>query len=146
MWEKYNPNPDTRKYLRGRKKGEKVDHYDCVIRAFTLLFNLDWQETYMKLVLRGLEKYDIFTVPEVYTTFLDKVPTPKKSVDSVDDPRESRNFTVREIAELTKGNRQVLLCSTLHHVVVCKNGKYYDSWNSGHVPVRSLWKLKEEYR
>ena len=145
-WEEYNPNPDQTVHIRGRCKGKRIMHSDCVVRAFTLLFNMDWKDTYMKLALKGIEENDIFTVPGVFTKFLNKQPTPTATVDRPGDIRSSRKLTVAEIAELTQDNSLIFLCNCLHHVVVCKDGKYFDSWNSGSTAVRSLWTLKPEYQ
>lgn len=143
IWTNYDPNPEPKRITRGRRKGRKIPHGDCVVRAFTILFNMSWQETYMKLAQRGIEKYDVFDRQDVYQTFLTKVPLDLKvAIRDPRDPRKTRLKTVKEIAKLTQDTADVLLCHTLRHVVVCKEGHYYDSWDSGSEPVRSVWKLK----
>lgn len=145
-WNDYNPNPETQRYIRGRRKGRKIAHSDCVVRAFTILFDMNWKDTYMKLAMRGIEKNDIFTTRTVWESFLDKAPISLNvRVNKAGDIRKTRKMTVKEVAKLTEGNSQVFLCSCLHHVVVCKEGQYFDSWDSGSEAVRSLWQLKPEY-
>lgn len=143
MWREYNPNPETKKVTRGRRKGKKVLHADCVIRAFTLLLNKNWAETYMILAKKGIEKCDVFTQPCVWREFVRKADVKLDvSVNDLDDPRRHRKMTVKEVADLTLRNNKVYLCNSLGHVVVCKDGQYWDSWNSGRESVRSIWELR----
>lgn len=143
IWVEYNPNPDTKKYTRGRKRGKTTSHGDCVVRAFTVLWNVDWATAYKRLCDRGLELCDMPSQRVVWKSFLNKSDINLKvKVRVPGDPRNTRQMTVKEVAKLTKDNDKVYLCHSLHHVVVCKDGHYYDSWDSGNESVRSLHELK----
>lgn len=137
-WVKFNPNPDTKKYTRGKRKGEKVGHSDCVIRGFCKLFKEDWVTTYKRLCERGLEVFDIPNSKTTYTTFL------KQNKTLTIRYSGRKQLTVRQVAEQTKGTRKTYLLKCSGHVVAICNGKYYDSWDSGGEFVKSAWELKDD--
>ena len=144
-WHEYNPNPEIKCYTRGRRKGKKLIHADCVVRAFTILFNLDWKDTYIKLAMRGLEINDMPNQKVVWSSFLKQVKDIDTKVwdDNCSNLSGRRMKTVAEIATETACSGKAYLCHTNHHVVVVKGGEYWDSWDSGQESVRSLWELDE---
>lgn len=145
-WHYYNPNPDTRVYTRGRRKGRRRSHGDCVVRAFTILFDCDWKDAYIQLALRGMSVGDVFNQKEVWSTFLQQVKDFDLKVPDYDlfSDKDYHLKSVSEVAAELESEGKPYLCHTLHHVVIVKGGEYWDSWDCGLEPVRSLWKLDEK--
>jgi len=112
-WKNYNPNP----------KGHNVG--DCVIRALTLALNVNWQDAYIKLCLMGLEICDMPSANHVWGVLLQKNGYKKHIL-----PSECPDcYSVRNFAEEHPEGEYVL--ATGSHVVFCRGGSYYDSWDSG---------------
>lgn len=131
-WVEYNPNPDTTKYTRGKKKGKKVSHSDCVIRAFCKLYKEDWLTIYKMLCERGAELFDMPNNEKVWKSFL----TQNKNFIT---KNSSGMLTVSEVAGQTEGKRGTYICRVQNHIVAINNGKYYDSWDSGREKVYTVW-------
>lgn len=118
MFKVYNPNP----------KGNNVG--DCVIRALTLALGLNWDAAYVKLAMCGLKMCDMPSANHVWGALLMQNGYKRNVL-----PNECPEcYSIRQFAEDHPKGTYVLATGT--HVVILKDGTYYDSWDSGdEVPV-----------
>lgn len=117
-WKEYNPNPKQRNIG------------DCSLRAYCAAFDIDWNRAYD--IASEISKNDAYILNvsdacnkiliEYFKCTLDPTYN-KKTVKSRD------RITVNEFAMSHPYGTYVL--HTHGHLVTCKNGQYYDSWDSG---------------
>ena len=139
MYQYFEGNPSLKIIKRGKKKGKVVHKNDCVIRAFQVLWNVDWKEAATRLFNRALELYDLPNSQDSYTTFLRRS---NKYQSYETNYSHKRYKTVSEIARETLNDTKAYLCHTTGHVVAISNGNYYDCWDSGKSKVHSIWELR----
>lgn len=129
-FEYFNPNPLS---IKKRKNWNKCD---CSIRSICGATELDWVTIYKEICDAGLSIYD--------------VPGSKDTIDIVlknhgfvwvKQERGTKKLTVKDFAKTHKNEVCVLSCSG--HVLCTKNGKYYDTWDSGDVKVFGWWTNKK---
>ena len=101
-----------------------------MVRALTLALNINWQDAYVKLALRGLEMYDMPSANSVWGSLLLKHGYKRYIL-----PNECPEcYSVREFASDHPEGMYVIATGT--HVITAINGDYYDSWDSGdEVPI-----------
>lgn len=107
----YNPNP-INKYCG-----------DCVVRAFALATESDWDTAYLKLVLRGYVMRDMPSSNSVWDAQLIDEGF-ERYIITKHEP-----YTIREFANDHPDGTYVLGTGT--HAVAVINGNYYDAWDSG---------------
>lgn len=121
----YNPNP------RSIRVG------DCTIRALSYVLNQSWDKTYLDLTDLGLKMCDMPSSNAVWGTYLKQNGFVRESI-----PNECPVcYTIIDFCKDHPYGLYVLATGT--HVVACRNGNYYDTWDSGdEVPI-FYWKRKE---
>lgn len=123
-YEQYDPNPSN------RKTG------DCAIRAVSKALGITWSEAYKALCAEGLL---IGMLPHSFRVMLSCLC--KKGFLFVSLFHIGASvITVHEFAKMNSCYTFVLLCD--NHVVCVKEGKYYDSWDSGEKLVYGFWVKK----
>ena len=140
MWQQCNPNPIIKKYKKGKNKGKDILKSDCVIRAMSLIWNVDWMTTSKRLAERSFELAEAQTARPVYESFLKPSGIPVFIKDAFG---RRRYMTVEEFAKSTEHKYGKYLLSTPHHLVCVHHGKYFDTWDSGDQTVRKIWIIKE---
>ena len=113
MYRHYNPNPD------GKKVG------DCVIRALAKAMNMDWERTYMAVVLQGYIMHDMPSANSVWGALLRSKGYKQRTVD-VDNPDY---YTLADFAADHAEGKYIVALSS--HVVCVVDGDWYDTWDSG---------------
>lgn len=125
MFINYNPNPV------GRKVG------DCAVRALSKALKLDWETTYMKIAIAGLDMGDMPSADSVWGAVLRQNGFYSKTIpDSC-----PFCYTAEEFAKDHPEGTFVLGFGG--HVATVVDGDLYDSWDSSQeVPVY-YWYRKE---
>lgn len=110
----YDPNP--------RKHGRVGD---CVIRALSKALGQTWEETYIGVALKGFDMGDMPSSNAVWSAYLHDKGFTRHAI-----PAEySGRYTVNDFAnDYTSGTYVLGLDG---HVVCVKDGRYFDSWDSG---------------
>lgn len=116
----YNANPD----------GARVG--DCTIRAISKATGISWEETYIKIALKGLLMHDMPSANHVWGSYLDDIGYVRHLVPG--------NMTVRQFAAEHPVGAYILAISG--HVVCCINGTYYDTFDSGDCVPIYYWEEK----
>lgn len=118
MYIHYNPNPS--KNLVG----------DCVIRAISKITNNDWIDTYIAIVVKGLEMHDMPSSNSVWGAYLydqgfRRYIIPNTCPDC---------YSVKDFCEDNPKGEFMLATGT--HVIAVEDGNYYDTWDSGNeIPI-----------
>ena len=123
----FNPNP------RGAKVG------DCSVRAICKATDKSWEDSYIGLCAEGLIYADMPSSNYVWGMYLRRFGFNQKMIDSVCP----RCTTVSEFAEEHPKGCYVLTCQS--HVVTCKDGCFFDSWDSGNEIVLYYFEKEYEY-
>ena len=97
---------------------------DCVVRALSVLFGQDWDQTYTELTLLGYIQGTMPSSNEVHMSYMEQHGYYMHIL-----PLCPHCITVREFAELYSRGRY-LLC-TGDHVIALVDGTYYDTFDSG---------------
>lgn len=125
-WHKYNPNP------KSRNTG------DCSIRSYCAAFDIDWDKAYD--IASSIAKAEKFIMDA--SQVCDKVLVDhfKCEIDEVykKTPAKQR-ISVNEFAMSHPYGTFVL--HVRGHLVTCKNGEYWDSWDSGDKKVDRIYKV-----
>lgn len=109
----FNPNPSK------KKTG------DCVVRAFAIATNSDWDTAYLKLVLRGYVMHDMPSSNAVWDTQLIHEGFSREVI-----PNTCPNcYTVKDFCIDHPYGTFVLGTGT--HAIAVVDGDYYDAWDSG---------------
>lgn len=125
VYKYFNPNPS------------KKEVEDCVERALCVVTGRDWLSVYDELCVIGREIFCSPNWKDCYEEFLRRngfeyVPISNK--------KGSKRPTVEGFTREHKIGSYFLRVS--NHVVGCKDGVYYDLWNSGDCCLYSYWKVK----
>ena len=125
MYEYYNPNP------LNKKVG------DCVIRAISKATKQSWIRTYVGICIKGLIMGDMPSSNAVWGAYLydrgyDRYVIPNTCPDC---------FTVSDFCLTHRFGEYVL--ATGSHVVAVKDGRYYDTWDSGDESPIYFWSANE---
>lgn len=113
-----NPNPKNK------------DVGDCVVRAFALATDTDWDTAFLKLTLRAYTMHDMPSSNAVWDAQLISEGF-KRSVIPNNCPD---CYTVKQFAKEHPYGTYVLGTGT--HAVAVIDGDYYDAWDSGNkVPI-----------
>lgn len=118
----YNPNP----------KNARVG--DCVIRAVSCATNKSWIYTYIYLCIYGLMCFDLLSSNAVWGRYLHDKGFKKYLIPySCPD-----GCTVEQFAKQHQKGTYILALNG--HVVCVKDGRYYDTWDSGNEVAIYYWK------
>lgn len=113
MWQDYNPNPN----------GHRVG--DCTVRAVACALGQSWLKTYIGLAIEGILLGDMPSANRVWGAYLERNGF-KRRLTEADC---STCYTVRDFCSEHPDGTYVLAISG--HVVCCKDGDWWDSWDSG---------------
>lgn len=137
MYQYFNQNPDPTTYNRGKQKGKKKPHSDCVVRALMQAWRCDWREAYMRLAKAGCEIGAMPSEPDTWRYFCYKS---KKRTPYIGQGRKLK--TVAEFAKETEGDQTGYIVHARKHLVFVQDGVYRDSWDSGDMAVVSIWEAE----
>lgn len=114
----FNPNP------MNKRVG------DCVIRALSFVTDKSWDDIFFDLMLKSYELKDMPSSNSVWSAYLKDSGFKRYIIpDTCPDCYRVRDF----IEDHPKGS---FILATGSHVIAVKDGKYYDTWDSGNeVPV-----------
>jgi len=127
------------KYFQPNKKDLKDKVGDCQIRALCKTLNLSWVEAFDLTIpiCRELQTYTIFDCD------LKKTKEAMRSFGfeytGVSNKKGTKRPTVDSFAKNHPEGTFIL--SVAHHVVACVDGKYYDTWDSGHKSLYGYYQL-----
>ena len=125
-WHKYNPNP------KGKNTG------DCTIRAYCAAFDIDWDEAYDIASEIAKENSVILddskVVPKILIEAFNCEVDSKYNKKSV---KAKERLTVNNFAMSHPYGTYIL--HIRGHLVTCKNGEYWDSWDSGDKKIDTVY-------
>lgn len=111
-WEYYNPNPLEKRVG------------DCSIRACAAATDKTWNEVFRAISEIAYRQKDVLSANSVWGEYLNKKGYVRNDITPEMDIR-----TVDEFAEIYKSGVYVL--GLEGHVVTVKEGRYFDTWDSG---------------
>ncbi len=126
MYREYQPNA----------KANKKHACDCVVRAICATTGKSWQETYDLLCAKGRKLQCMPNAKPTWKAVLRDLGFVSHSIKVI---RGCKRPTASTLTEEHKGR---MIVQTAHHLVGCKNGDVYDSWNSSDTPAYSYWVLE----
>lgn len=98
---------------------------DCVIRAICVATDKEWDEVFLELMLKGFDMKDIPTANNVWGSYLHDIGFKKEIIeDTCPDCYRVKDF----IIDHPQGT---FVIGTGSHAVAVKDGRYYDTWDSG---------------
>ena len=146
MYEYYEPNKHLKKYTKGKNKGKPKHANDCVVRAFSKAWGVDWTTAAKILFSYAFEIQRIPDEEDCWKSFLEPTNisqyTTRYGFRNGVEGYHKCYITVDEFAKSTKGTRTKYILNCPQHLVCVSNGKYYDSFNSGWLTVRKIFKVK----
>lgn len=126
-WKEYNPNP------------KKKNVGDCSLRAYCAAFGWMWEEAFEKA--SEIAKDDAVMM-DTHKTCEKVMESQGYVLDEEFKKSKRKDLTVNEFA-LTHPYGTYFL-NTHGHLLCCKNGEYWDSWDSGKKKVRRIYIKKED--
>lgn len=113
MFEKQNPNP------RNKNVG------DCTVRAISLATNQGWEKVYLDLCIQGYTMADMPSSNDVWGKYLmDKGWVYRRLQDTC-----PFCYTINDFCNDHPEGTFIVATGT--HVVCVKDGRYFDTWDSG---------------
>ena len=113
MYVEYNPNP------LGRHAG------DCAVRAIAKVLDVDWDEAYLGIVMKGYAVKDMPSINHVWGQYLKARGFSRHAIPNTCPDC----YTVADFEQEHGSGKYIL--ATGSHVVAVVDGNYYDSWDSG---------------
>ena len=96
---------------------------DCVCRALSMALNKSWDEVYIDLASEGFAVKDMPSANAVWSSYLFSKGFYKKSKFN------QYSYSIEDFCAEHPYGTYVVCTGT--HVVCCKDGSYFDTWNSG---------------
>lgn len=122
-WIEYNPNP----------KHQRVG--DCAVRAIAKALGKDWETVYVGITAMGFYLSDMPSANRVLGRYLKREGFQQHIVDDYGDTF----YTVDDFCNDHPEGTYILSILDPGHVVCVVDGKYYDSWDSGHEVPQYYW-------
>lgn len=117
----YNPNP--LKKLTG----------DCVVRAICMAEDKDWDDAYIRLVMKGFAMKEIPMANNVWGSLLKDLGYTRHVIpDTCPDC-----YTIQDFCE--EHPQGIYILGTGTHAVAVADGSYYDTWDSGEEVPINYW-------
>ena len=129
-------------YYQPNAKDINDKYGDCTVRALTKALDCTWLEAFDKMI-------PICREEQVSNVFDCGITTRKRILDKmgfdytgISVKSGKSRPTVAEFAEKHRKGRFIL--NIAHHEVACVDGKYYDTWDCGHMSLYGYFTLREE--
>lgn len=113
-------------YFQPNSKDRKNRCGDCVIRAIAGATGQSWREVFLGLAPYALEKQDMPNSRECYEAYLRDHGF---AYHGFRTRKGERRPTVKKFAKTHKEGTYIAFVK--NHVVCIRDGKYYDTWDSG---------------
>lgn len=136
-WEYYNPNPIS-DFMSDISK--RWYYSDCMVRCICKVTEKSWDDIYWILCKIGFEVHDMPSSEKAEIRIMEKLGFEKKQLKLINNKLP----ILSDIANKYKNTVVVCYSDEEKHVICCKNGKYYDSWDSGNLHINYIWVLKEK--
>ena len=121
----FNPNP--KRNLVG----------DCVIRAISKVMGMDWEDTYLELLLQGFSMYDMPSSNDVWGTYLHQNGFTRHIIPDTCP-------SCYTVIDFCRDNPNMIgILATGTHVIAVENGNYFDTWDSGQETPIYFWQREE---
>jgi len=121
-WERYNPNP----------QGNNVG--DCSLRAYCCAFGWSWDEAFDNSSKIAKSKA---LMMDSHKTCVAVMESQGYVLDDEFRKAKIKNLTVNEFA--VRHPYGTYIVNTHGHLICVKNGKYYDSWDSGSKKIKRIF-------
>ncbi len=126
----YNPNPS-----------KKTDVEDCVVRAYCKAFDAEWGDMVVLSTLFAMKDSRLLNDNKVIPKFLEYVGCVRHTVRAT---KGSKRPTADSLSRKRENKDKTFVCSVASHVVTVKNGKYYDTWDSGEKGIYYYYEVPQE--
>lgn len=115
-------------YFQPNKKDLKDNYGDCSVRCICKAFDLSWKEAYKKLIPYVLE-YQCPFMGMTLDIYKEVFKDMGFEYHGISNKKGTKRPTVKDFTKNHPEGTYIL--SVAHHLVCVKDGKYYDTWDSG---------------
>jgi len=133
MYKYYNPNPKARFDKNG--KPQKWHVCDCVIRAISCATGESWRDVYKTMCHIGEELWCMPNDRKAMDAAMKKYGFVKVSYKKGTERDLVKDFSI-------KHSNKIAILNLSGHVVCCKEGHYWDTWDCGNKTAYDYW-IKE---
>lgn len=98
---------------------------DCVIRAICVATDKEWDEVFLKLMLKAFDMKDMPMANNVWGSYLTDLGFTREIIPNTCP----ECFTVKDF--LVNYPQGTFVLGTGTHAIAVKDGQYYDTWDSG---------------
>lgn len=134
MWNKLKEKKSRNfKYFQPNDKDIKDNYGDCVVRALCKAMDKQWLDVYDMLVKKGRELQTMPSDKPVYEAVL-------KDCGFVYTGVSNKKGTHRPIVKhFAKDVKIPTVMVVANHLVSCRDGYFYDIWDSGEKSLYGFW-------